>query len=169
MQEKRDPVFVVATANRIDMLPPELLRKGRFDEIFFVDLPTRAVREEILSIHLQKKRRDPNDFALTDLAARSVGFSGAELEEAVREGLYDAFAEGRELHSEHIARALDKTFPLSRTMRDQIESLRQWAKVRARLAAAEPPETLPQENPEVATPRLRQEATRNPFIPGARS
>lgn len=169
MQEKKDPVFVVATANRIDMLPPELLRKGRFDEIFFVDLPTGAVRAEILAIHLQKKRRDPKDFAVADLAARSVGFSGAELEEAVREGLYDAFAEGRELHSDHIARALDKTFPLSRTMRDQIDSLRQWAKVRARLAAGEPPEPLPQENPESAAPRLRQEATRNPFIPGARS
>jgi AAA+ superfamily predicted ATPase len=169
MQEKKDPVFVVATANRIDMLPPELLRKGRFDEIFFVDLPTRAIREEILSIHLKKKRRDPKDFALADLAARSVGFSGAELEEAVREGLYDAFAEGRELHSDHIARALDKTFPLSRTMRDQIDSLRQWAKVRARLAAGEPPEPLPQESPESAAPRLRQEATRNPFIPGGRS
>jgi AAA+ superfamily predicted ATPase len=168
MQEKRDPVFVVATANRIEMLPPELLRKGRFDEIFFVDLPTRAIREEILSIHLKKKRRDPKDFALDNLATRSVGFSGAELEEAVREGLYDAFAEGRELSSEHIGRALDKTFPLSRTMRDQIDSLRQWAKVRARLAAGEPPEPLPQESAEAAVPRLRQEATRNPFIPGAR-
>jgi AAA+ superfamily predicted ATPase len=169
MQEKRDPVFVVATANRIDMLPPELLRKGRFDEIFFVDLPTRAVREEILSIHLQKKRRDPRDFDLADLAARSSGFSGAELEEAVREGLYDAFAESRELHTEHIARALDKTFPLSRTMREQIENLRQWAKVRARLASAQSPEALPPETPETAAPRLRQETTRNPFIPGARS
>ena len=169
MQEKTDPVFVVATANRIDMLPPELLRKGRFDEIFFVDLPTCAVREEILSIHLKKKRRHPKDFDLPDLAKRSAGFSGAELEEAVREGLYDAFAEGRDLHSEHIARAVDKTFPLSRTMRDQIDSLRQWAKVRARLAAGEPPEALPLENPEAAAPRLRQEATRNPFIPGARS
>lgn len=169
MQEKKDPVFVVATANRIDMLPPELLRKGRFDEIFFVDLPTRAIREEILAIHLKKKQRDPKDFELADLAARSVGFSGAELEEAVREGLYDAFAEGRELRSDHIAHALAKTFPLSRTMRDQIDSLRQWAKVRARLAAGEPPESLPKENTESAVPRLRQEATRNPFIPGARS
>ncbi|MEQ8843595.1 MAG: AAA family ATPase [Phycisphaerales bacterium] len=169
MQEKTDPVFVVATANRIDMLPPELLRKGRFDEIFFVDLPSRVVREQILSIHLTRKRRDPNDFALADLADRSAGFSGAELEEAVREGLYDAFAEGRELRSEHIARALEKTFPLSRTMRDQIDSLRKWAKVRARLAAGEPPEMLPEENPEAAAPRLRQETTRNPFIPGARS
>jgi ATP-dependent 26S proteasome regulatory subunit len=169
MQEKKDPVFVVATANRIDMLPPELLRKGRFDEIFFVDLPTRVVREEILSIHLKKKRRDPAAYDLADLGARSLGFSGAELEEAVREGLYDAFAEGRELNTDHIARALDKTFPLSRTMRDQIENLRQWAKVRARLANSQPPEALPQDTSEAAAPRLRQEATRNPFIPGARS
>lgn len=169
MQEKREPVFVVATANRIDMLPPELLRKGRFDEIFFVDLPTRAVREEILSIHLTKKRREPKDFDIASLAGRSVGFSGAELEEAVREGLYDAFAEGRELHTDHVVRALDKTFPLSRTMRDQIESLRQWAKVRARLAAGQPPEPLPQESHELSAPRLKQESSRNPFIPGARS
>ena len=169
MQEKREPVFVVATANRIDMLPPELLRKGRFDEIFFVDLPSRKVREEILSIHLKKKRRDPRDYDVTKLAEQSVGFSGAELEEAVREGLYDAFAEGRELHTDHVKRALDKTFPLSRTMRDQIESLRQWAKVRARLAAGQPPEPLPQENPESSAPRLKQESSRNPFIPDGRS
>jgi AAA+ superfamily predicted ATPase len=168
MQEKRDPVFVVATANRIDMLPPELLRKGRFDEIFFVDLPTRVVREEILAIHLKKKRRDPSDYDLADLSARAVGFSGAEIEEAVREGLYDAFAESRELSTEHIARALDKTFPLSRTMSEQIQGLRQWAKVRARLASGDRPEDLPAETAENAPPRLRQETTRNPFIPGPR-
>jgi ATP-dependent 26S proteasome regulatory subunit len=169
MQEKRDPVFVVATANRIDMLPPELLRKGRFDEIFFVDLPTQSVRQEILSIHLKKKRRDPTDYDLQDLANHAVGFSGAEIEEAVREGLFDAFAQGRELSTEHIARALDKTFPLSRTMRGQIESLRQWAKVRARLASGQDPEPLPADGSEAAAPRLRQEARRNPFIPGGRS
>lgn len=169
MQEKRDPVFVVATANRIDMLPPELLRKGRFDEIFFVDLPTRAVREEILTIHLQKKRRNPKDFDLKSLSGQSVGFSGAELEEAVREGLYDAFAESRELATEHISRALTKTFPLSRTMRDQIEGLRQWAKVRARLANGERPEDLPVEHTESTPPKLRQEAARNPFVPVPRS
>ena len=169
MQEKKDPVFVVATANRIDMLPPELLRKGRFDEIFFVDLPTKAVRKEILSIHLKKKRRDPRDYSVDELAARSAGFSGAELEEAVREGLYEAFAEGRELHTDHIARAIEKTFPLSRTMREQIDGLRQWAKIRARLATGEAPEALPQDGADSAAPRLRQEASRNPFIPPARS
>lgn len=169
MQEKREPVFVVATANRIDMLPPELLRKGRFDEIFFVDLPTRRIRQEILAIHLRKKGREPRDFDLARLAARSIGFSGAELEEAVREGLFDAFAEGRELTTDHIGKALDQTYPLSRTMRDQIEGLRRWAKVRARLASGEPPEDLPADGTAEAPPRLRQEATRNPFIPGTRS
>jgi SpoVK/Ycf46/Vps4 family AAA+-type ATPase len=169
MQEKKDPVFVVATANRIDMLPPELLRKGRFDEIFFVDLPTRAVREEILSIHLKKKKRRPEEFDLASLSGRSVGFSGAELEEAVCEGLFDAFADGRDLRTEHIAKAIDKTYPLSRTMREQIESLRQWAKVRARLASGEATESLPQESPGSAAPRLRQEAARNAFIPDDQS
>ncbi|MGE4579273.1 MAG: AAA family ATPase [Desulfuromonadales bacterium] len=166
MQEKRDPVFVVATANRIDMLPPELLRKGRFDEIFFVDLPTANVREEILSIHLSKKQRDPKNYDLSLLATRSAGFSGAELEEAIHEGLFDAFAEGRELATDHIARALDKTFPLSKTMCEQIVGLRQWANVRARLASSEEPETLLEDPAVVNAPRLRQEATRNPFIPG---
>jgi hypothetical protein len=83
MQEKREPVFVVATANRIDMLPPELLRKGRFDELFFVDLPSASVRKDILRIHLEKKKRAPKDYDLDQLAALSVGFSGAEIEEAV--------------------------------------------------------------------------------------
>lgn len=165
MQEKRDPVFVVATANRIDLLPPELLRKGRFDEIFFVDLPTLAVRKNILAIHLRKKDRDPNSFDLEKLAAQAIGFSGAELEEAVREGLFDAFAAGTELATSHIERAIARTFPLSRTMRDQIENLRKWAKVRARLANGDGPEALPSESGESAPPRLRQESTRNPFVP----
>jgi AAA+ superfamily predicted ATPase len=169
MQEKRDPVFVVATANRIDMLPPELLRKGRFDEIFFVDLPTSEVREDILSIHLRKKNRDPAEYDLADLAARSAGFSGAELEQAIREGLYTAFADERELATKHIADALDETFPLSKTMRTEIEGLRKWATVRARLASGQPPETLPVSDSEAATPRLRQEASRNPFIPKSES
>ena len=163
MQEKREPVFVVATANRIEMLPPELLRKGRFDELFFVDLPSCAVRKEILAIHLRKKGRDPVGYDLEQLATLSLGYSGAELEEAVREGLFDAFAEGRELRTEHIATALRATFPLSRTMGEQITDLRRWAKVRARLASPEVPEEPP---PSVTAPvpKLRQE-TRNPFVP----
>jgi len=164
MQEKRDPVFVVATANRIDMLPPELLRKGRFDEVFFVDLPTCLVREEILSIHLRKKHRDPAKFDLSALAKAAQGYSGAELEEAVKDGLFDAFAEGRELTTEHIRRAQARTYPLSRTMREQIEGLRKWAKARARMASPEEAEAIPAGGDE-DTPTLRQESARNPFIP----
>ncbi|WPB81721.1 AAA family ATPase [Archangium violaceum] len=163
MQEKRDPVFVVATANRIDMLPPELLRKGRFDELFFVDLPTRTIRKEILSIHLRKKRREPADFELDTLAELSAGFSGAELEEAIREGLFNAFAEGKELATGHVAASLKATYPLSRTVGTQLEDLRRWARVRARLASREESEPL---NPEAPSkvPRLRQEM-RSAFIP----
>lgn len=171
MQEKSEPVFVVATANRIDMLPPELLRKGRFDELFFVDLPTHAVRKEIVRIHLEKKGRNPADFDLEKLADLSRGYSGAELEEAVREGLFDAFSEGRGLRTEHIAAAIEATFPLSRTMKDEIEHLRMWARARARLASAEEPEPLPvppNDGARTPIPRLRQES-RNPFIPGTDS
>lgn len=163
MQEKREPVFVVATANRVEMLPPELLRKGRFDELFFVDLPTAAVRREILAIHLTKKKRAPADFDLDRLAALSAGYSGAELEEAVREGLFEAFAAEREVNTEHIAAALEGTYPLSRTMDEQIAALRRWARVRARSASSEEPEPLPA--PTQSVPKLRQE-TRNPFVPG---
>jgi AAA+ superfamily predicted ATPase len=166
MQEKREPVFVVATANRIEMLPPELLRKGRFDEIFFVDLPTASVREDILRIHLRKKKRDPDDFDLSALAGSSLGYSGAELEEAIREGLTEAYADQRDLRTDDIAGALKATFPLSRTMSESIAQLREWARVRARLASSDLPELLPAAADRV--PRLKQEETRNPFIPGSR-
>jgi AAA+ superfamily predicted ATPase len=165
MQEKRAPVFVVATANRIEMLPPELLRKGRFDELFFVDLPTRAVRKEILSIHLSKKKQTPTEFELETLAEASAGYSGAELEEAIREGLFNAFAEEKRLTTEHVLAALKATYPLSRTMGTQLEELRRWARVRTRLASREQPEPLPEEKPGTV-PRLPKETTRvNSFIP----
>ena len=163
MQEKTAPVFVVATANRIEALPPELLRKGRFDEIFFVDLPTSQARKEILSIHLRRKKRDPKKFDLDRLAREANGFSGAELEEAVKEGLFDAFSDGQEITSDHISQALKATCPLSRTMRNQIVQLREWAKARARLATAESSEPLPNDNVD-SVPVLRQEQ-RNPFVP----
>ncbi|MCA9718700.1 MAG: hypothetical protein KC468_28790, partial [Myxococcales bacterium] len=136
--------------------------------IFFVDLPTKSVREEILKIHLRKKHRDPDQFDVSSLAEDSVGFSGAELEEAVREGLYDAFAEGNALKTEDIARALKKTYPLSSTMRDQLEDLRRWAKIRARLASDSDPEPLPPESGGRA-PTLQQERARNPFVPRERA
>ncbi len=123
LQEKTAPVFVVATANRIDLLPPEFLRKGRFDEIFFVDLPSEAERGEIFRIHLRGKNRDPERFDVDALAALSMGWSGAEIEQAIVAGLYDAFSEGTELSQVHIEQALRATVPLSRTMADNIDEL----------------------------------------------
>lgn len=136
MQEKTAPVFIVATANDVSMLPPELLRKGRFDEIFFVDLPDAAEREEILGIHLSKRKRDPGDFDLPAFAAASEGFSGAEIEQAVVSALFDAFAHGRELTSEDLLTAVRETVPISVTMAEQIAGLRDWANDRARPASS---------------------------------
>jgi len=147
LQEKTAPVFVVATANDISALPPELLRKGRFDEIFFVDLPSEAERREILEIHLRKRKRDPARFDLDLLAKSTAGCSGAEIEQAIIAALYDAFNAGRELRSEDILTAVRASVPLSVTMEEQIDSLRLWASTRARMAssaAASRHETRPQ-------------------------
>jgi hypothetical protein len=135
LQEKTAPVFVVATANRIDALPPELLRKGRFDELFFVDLPDAAERREILEIHVRRRGRDPAAYGLAALAAQAEGFSGAELEAAIVSGLYDAFAEGVELAPRHLQRAVAESLPLSVTMREDIARLRAWAATRTRPAS----------------------------------
>ncbi|MBK8259424.1 MAG: AAA family ATPase [Polyangiaceae bacterium] len=167
MQEKKEPVFVVATANRVELLPPELLRKGRFDEIFFVDLPTEASRQEILNIHLRRKQRKPEEFDIPMLAQASAGFSGAELEEAIREGMFDAFSDNEEVKTKHILTAIKSTYPLSRTMREPIEGLRKWAKVRARAASNEAPEDLPAADSTPA-PQLKQEKALNPFVPPAK-
>ena len=135
LQEKTAPVFVVATANRIDLLPPELLRKGRFDEIFFIDLPSATEREEIFRIHLRRRNRDETQFELSALATLAKGFSGSEIEQAIVSGLYDAFAEGVELQQRHVEAALRETFPLSTTMSHEIDKLRDWAKRRTRMAS----------------------------------
>lgn len=134
MQEKSKPVFVVATANNIRVLPPEILRKGRFDEIFFVDLPDGATRKKIFSIHVKKLSRDSDFFDLDALAELSEGFSGAEIEAAVTAGLFRALNENRELETGDIAAALSETFPLSRTMTEEIAKIRDWAHGRARRA-----------------------------------
>ncbi len=139
LQEKTAPVFVVATANRIEDLPPELLRKGRFDEIFFVDLPSATERREIFEIHIRKRRRDPALFDLDSLAAASEGFSGAEIEQVIVSALYDAFDAGRDITTEDLLRNIGATIPLSRTMREQIVALREWASTRARNASSAPP------------------------------
>ncbi|HEV2320247.1 MAG TPA: AAA family ATPase [Verrucomicrobiae bacterium] len=135
LSEKTAPVFVVATANDISQLPPELLRKGRLDEIFFVDLPAPDERKEIFKIHLSKRKRDPSKFDLEALAKASAEFSGAEIEEAVNSALYDAFYAKTELATENIRASLSQTVPLARTMDEQINRLRRWAEGRARNAS----------------------------------
>jgi len=163
MQEKEKPVFVVATANHIAQLPPELLRKGRVDEIFFVDLPVQCDRKEILSIHL--KRRDRlDDFSLVELeelAEVSKGFTGAELEEAVKEAMFLAFDEGHQLGKSDILQAIHATAPLSQTMGEMISNTRKWAKGRAVAASTAEPEPLEKVNGKKV--RLKQEGE-NPFI-----
>jgi ATP-dependent 26S proteasome regulatory subunit len=135
LQEKKKPVFVIATANTVSQLPPELVRKGRFDEIFFVDLPDAQERASIWQIHLAKRNRDPADFDLTTLAMASDGLSGAEIEQAVIAGLYEAFDKNRALTMGDLLEVLQETVPLSQMMAEEIDSLRAWAKQRARPAS----------------------------------
>lgn len=137
LSEKTLPVFVIATANDISQLPPELLRKGRFDDIFFIDLPSAEERAEILRIHLSKKGRDPKEFDIDSLVAASAGFSGSEIEEAVNSALYDAFYGAECLATHHVCAALAQTVPLCRTMAEHIQRLRAWADGRARHASVE--------------------------------
>ncbi|MEW2376099.1 AAA family ATPase [Micromonospora sp. NPDC047812] len=144
MQEKAQPVFVIATANDFERLPPELLRKGRFDEIFFVDLPTRAERASIWRVHLARRLRNPavagaltpDDALLGELAGLSEGYSGAEIEQAVVGGLFDAFAERRPLRRDDLVRALVGMVPLSVTQAERIDAVRSWADARAVAATA---------------------------------
>ena len=143
LQEKEAPVFVIATANNIQLLPPELLRKGRLDEIFFVDLPTRPERSAIFTIHIRRRNRDPKEFDLDKLSAASEGFSGAEIEQAVISALYDVFEQGTALSTEAIIDSVNSTVPLSTTMKEDIDALRQWAEGRARKASREVAEPVP--------------------------
>ena len=136
MQEKTSPVFVMATANRVERLPGEFLRKGRFDEIFFVDLPTHQERQDIFQIHLSKRRKEISRFDLDQLAKVSDGFSGAEIEQAIIAAMYEAFAQEREFTQLDIIAAIKSTLPLSRTMTEQVTALRDWARQRARPASA---------------------------------
>ena len=137
MQEKTAPVFLIATANDISALPPELLRKGRFDEIFFVDLPSHRERTDIFKIHLMKRKRNPEQFDLQLLSDLSQGFSGSEIEQVVISALYDSFDEQRDLETKDLTHALRQSVPLSHTMRESIDALRQWAQTRARAASSE--------------------------------
>jgi SpoVK/Ycf46/Vps4 family AAA+-type ATPase len=134
MQEKTSPVFVLATANNIENLPPELLRKGRFDEIFFVDLPTDDERNNIFKIHFNKRKRNPDSFNIPGLVEKTKGFTGAEIEQLIISGLYRAFAEDREIEDKDIFNEIEETVPLSVTYKEHIASLRKWAENRARAA-----------------------------------
>jgi len=131
MQEKTSPVFVGATANSIDLLPAEVLRKGRFDEIFYVSLPIKVEREEIFKVHVLKRGVNPRDLNLGFLAASTRGFSGSEIEQVVASALVDAMAEGRKPDENHLAAAISRTVPLSVTMAEQIKKIEAWAQRRA--------------------------------------
>jgi len=134
MQEKTSSVFTVATANDVQQLPPELLRRGRFDELFFVDLPEENERRDIWRIHLEKRQRTADEFDLDTLAQHSDGFTGSEIEQAVVDALYDAFEDGGDLNDQLLQSALEKAVPLSVTMAEQVRALRKWAADRARPA-----------------------------------
>ncbi|HET7625384.1 MAG TPA: AAA family ATPase [Verrucomicrobiae bacterium] len=127
MAERKKPVFLVATANDITCLPPELVRKGRFDEIFFVDLPDEKNRREIFTIHLRKRHLDPALFDLAILAGETNGFSGSEIEQAIVSATYTAHAEGRQLSQEDLLNEVKQTRPLSVVMSEKVEELRDWA------------------------------------------
>ncbi len=127
MQEKKSPCFVVATANNIHSLPPELLRKGRFDELFFLDLPTEEERQEIFTVHLHKRHRLPQDFDIQRLAKDSVGYVGSEIEQSIIDAMYVGFNDGhREFTTADISNALKRQVPLSISQREIIEALRKW-------------------------------------------
>jgi hypothetical protein len=127
MQEKQPGVFVIATCNDITKLPPELVRKGRFDEIFFVDLPSSEIRRSILSVHLTRRGRDPRGYDLERLAELTEGFSGAELEQVVLSALYTAFSSQKDLAQEHLEHEIERTVPLSETAAEKIQTLRTWS------------------------------------------
>ncbi len=130
MAERKSKVFLVATANQVHELPPELLRKGRFDEIFFVDLPDASTRREVLALHLHKRDLDPDSFDLDALSEASEGFSGAEIEQAIVAGLYAAHAENLPLSDTLLGTELHQARPLSVLMAEQVSALRDWARER---------------------------------------
>ena len=150
LQEKTSSVFVIATANDVSAMPPELLRKGRFDEIFFVDLPTEAERCDIFNIHLSKKKRASEGFDVEALGRAAKGFSGAEIEQAVVSALYESYFAGEELTTERLVQACSEVIPLSLTMKEKIDNLRDWAQSRARSASGEPIGPRDDERPETS-------------------
>jgi hypothetical protein len=131
MQDRKGGVFLAATSNNINKLPPEMLRKGRFDEIFFVDLPSEEVRGSMYALHLRKRGRDAGTFELPKLAAASAGFSGAEIEQSIASALYTAFGKKQELNTEILLGEIRGTQPLSVTRAEDVQAIREWARSRA--------------------------------------
>lgn len=127
MQDHRHPIFIVATANDISALPPELMRKGRFDEVFFVDLPNEVARQNIFEIHLKRRKRDPQNFDVKLMADAAKDFSGSEIEQAVVSAMFRAYSAKEELADKHIIAELQQTSPLSGLMSEKIADLREWA------------------------------------------
>jgi len=136
MQDRNEPVFVVATANDVSGLPPELLRKGRFDEIFFVDLPKFPERKKIFEIHLEKRGRNPKFFKINKLAEMTESFTGAEIESLIEASLYEAFSDNkRDITDEDLVISIQNLVPISKLMKEEINALRSWATERARNAS----------------------------------
>jgi SpoVK/Ycf46/Vps4 family AAA+-type ATPase len=136
MQDRKAPVFVAATCNNVTVLPPELIRKGRFDELFFVDLPNQAERKQIFAIQLARRKRNPQEFDLENVAAAAKGYSGAEIDAAVQGALYAAYSGKKQLSTQLLIDALTQTIPLSTTRAEEIAALREWAGTRAVPASA---------------------------------
>jgi SpoVK/Ycf46/Vps4 family AAA+-type ATPase len=137
MQEKSKPVFVVATANDVSQLPPEMLRKGRFDELFFVDLPNESERRDIWKIQISNYGRDPKDFDIVQLARITDGLTGSEIQSVFFDSMFEAFGEDGEPTDLHIAGVLNSFVPLSKLMAEQIEGLRKWSRGRCRIATSQ--------------------------------
>ena len=131
MQDRTAPVFIAATSNNVSALPPELIRKGRFDELFFVDLPNLSERRAIFAIHLKRHKQNPASYDLDQLALAAKGYSGAEIDAAVQTAMYSSFSSKQPLTMQDLLRALHSSIPLSTTRAEEIESLRRWARQRA--------------------------------------
>ena len=143
MQDRKASVFVAATCNNVTVLPPELIRKGRFDELFFVDLPNQSERKQIFSIQLAKRKRNPAEFDLEKVAEAAKGYSGAEIDAAVQGALYVAYSEKKAITTQLLLDALTQTVPLSTTRAEEIEELREWARTRAVPASVRDAEAAP--------------------------
>ena len=159
MQDRQRPVFVVATANQIYALPPELMRAGRWDEIFSVDLPSVKEREEVLRIHIKKRGRDPENFSIENLAIATNQFSPAELEQVIIKGMFKGFSAGREVNDTDLLDSIRETVPLAVTRREDIDAMRQWSRTRAVPASSSTPPEISSEEEVFKGRKLRLKTT----------